>query len=164
VNAPASWDFLYRRSEGTIDARTWARAAWPPAAIAVAIVLAWLLIAPPPPQPLTDAQRAGPEAVHALYYYVAYSLSAAISVFALLFLGVAEYFVCAKRFADIGASPSWAALAPVSLLLAWAGHWYATATGDGSAWLAAYALGACAVLATAWTAFRLGFSPSQAGA
>ena len=50
-------------------------------------------------------------------YFIVYS-------FALIFCAVAEYFVSAKRFADRGKPPALAGLAPFSLLLAGAAHWF----------------------------------------
>ena len=47
-----------------------------------------------------------------------------VYAFALILCAVAEYFVSAKRFADRGKPPALAGLAPFSLLLAGAAHWY----------------------------------------
>ncbi len=85
--APASrFAFLYRQSEGVLDAREWARAAWPPAAIALAIVvdLQVFLAQPGTPEPLSDQQLAGPTAVTALAFFIAYMLLAVLSIFFVL--------------------------------------------------------------------------------
>ncbi len=156
--APASrFAFLYRQGEGLLDAREWARAAWPPAAIALALVVIWVFLAPGTPEPLSDQQLAGPTAVTALAFFIIYMLLAVLSIFFVLLLAVAEYFVCAKRLRARGLPPSLAGLAPFSILFAWAAHWYVTTVGDRSLALLPPAFAVLALLICGWTIFELGF-------
>ena len=149
--------FLYRQGDGGLDARQWARAAWPPAAIAVAVVGLWVFLSPGTPEPLTDQQLAGPSAVAALAYFIAYMLLAVLSIFFVLLLAVAEYFVCAKRFRTRGLPTSLAGLAPFSILFAWAAHWYVTTVGDRSISALPPIFAIVALSICGWTIFELGF-------
>ena len=110
--------FLYRETEGAIGPALWRQASAWPVGIALAMTaVAWAL-APGPrdlgTQPFFSLSIL---AVHA--YFIVYG-------FALFVLAVAEYFVSAKRFNDLGKSPAWAGLAPFCLLLAGAvfNYWY----------------------------------------
>ena len=149
--------FLYRQGEGVLDARQWARAAWPPAAIAVAVVGVWVFLSPGTPEPLSDQQLAGPSAVVALAYFIAYMLLAVLSIFFVLLLAVAEYFVCAKRFRTRGLPTSLAGLAPFSILFAWAAHWYVSTVGDRAISALPPIFSIVALLICGWTIFELGF-------
>ena len=148
--------FLYRQSEGTISASTWAMAAWRPLAIAGAIIAIWALLAPAPPRPLTEAELRAGAAVPALIFTVGYSFAAVLSVLAVLLLAVAEYFVCAKRLRAIGLPPSLAGLAPFLVLLAGAAHWYVARAGDSSIVAVPRIFDAVAGLACVWTVWMLG--------
>lgn len=153
--------FLYREWEGVIDARQWARAAWPPAAIALAIVALWAVISPTPPRPLSNKELSEPGALLALAYFIGYSLTAVFSVLVALLLAVMEYFVCAKRFRDRALPASLAGLAPFSILLAGAAHWYVAQTRDPSIGLVPYIFDTLAVVGCGWTIGELGFGASR---
>jgi hypothetical protein len=156
--APTSrFAFLYRQGEGVLDASQWARAAWPPAAIALAVVGVWVLLAPGTPEPLSDKELAGPTAVVALAYFIAYMLLAVLSIFFVLLLAVAEYFVCAKRFRARSLPTSLAGLAPFSILFAWAVHWYVRTAGDLSVAVLPAIFAVVAALICGWSIFELGF-------
>jgi hypothetical protein len=155
--AASHFAFLYRQGEGVLDARQWARAAWPPAAIALAVVGAWLFLAPGTPQPLSDQELAEPTSVVSLAYFIAYMLLAVLSIFFVLLLAVAEYFVCAKRLRAKGLPTGLAGLAPFSILFAWAVHWYVSTAGDASVWALPIVFAIVALLSCSWTIFELGF-------
>ena len=144
-----SFRFLYREAEGTIGPGLWARASVAPLAIAIAMTaLAWA-VAPGPrdlkTQPFISVSIV---AVHA--YLLLYG-------FALIVLAVAQYFVSAKRFNDLGLPSGLAGLAPFSLLLAGAATWYQPRSeGLMPAWaLWPFYLFALAVFA--WNVWQLGF-------
>ena len=145
----ARFRYLYRQGEGRIDAREWRRAAWPPAALALALTIVWLLIAPAPRDLAHEALIDwGTAAAYA--YLLAYA-------FVLLLCAVAEYFVCAKRFVDRGRPAGLAGLAPFAIFLAAAAHWYQPRSeGTMPFWLA-YVFDAAALGALAWTIAELGF-------
>jgi len=158
---PSRFAFLYRQGDGVIGARQWAKAAWPPAAMALVVVALWALASPPAPIPLSERQLAEPGAVLALAYFIAYSFAAVVSVFIALLLAVAEYFVCAKRFRDRGLPAALAGVAPFSILLAGAAHWYVLRAGDPAIGRLPYLFDALAIAACGWTVFELGFGDSR---
>jgi uncharacterized membrane protein YhaH (DUF805 family) len=108
--------FLYRRKEGTIGRRAWILASLPPNLIVVAMTLVWIAIMPrttrEPSQGLVDF------GVAARYFYLV------VYAFAVLICAVAQYFVSAKRFADLGKPAALAGVAPFAIFFAAAAHWY----------------------------------------
>jgi uncharacterized membrane protein YhaH (DUF805 family) len=146
--------FLYRQGEGAIDARQWRRASWPPAAIALAMTLVWMVVMP---REARDLSREGliDWGVAATYAYLM------IYVFALFLCAIAEYFVCAKRFADRGRPPGLAGLAPFALFLAGAANWYQPRSeGTMPEWLT-WAFDAAALGVLVWTIAELGFAAGR---
>ncbi|HYA73787.1 MAG TPA: hypothetical protein VEF36_11585, partial [Roseiarcus sp.] len=81
--------------------------------------------------------------------------------FALILCAVAEYFVSAKRFADRGKPPALAGLAPFSLLLAGAAHWYQPRSEGAMPLGIAYVFDAIAIAIVAWNVIELGFGESR---
>ena len=148
-----SFRFLYREAEGTIGPGLWARASAAPVAIAIALTaIAWG-VAPGPrdlsTQPFISVSIV---AVHA--YLLFYG-------FALIVLAVAQYFVSAKRFNDLGMAPGWAGLAPFSILLAGAATWYQPRSeGVMPAW-ALWPFYVFAVAVVVWNIAALGFMQSK---
>ena len=149
--APSRFFFLYRQAEGVIDAGVWARSAWKPVVIALAVILPWAVFRPS----LTDAELSARSQMAAFGYYAAYLAGLMISVVVTLFAIVAEYCVSAKRFRDCGWSPRWAGLAPIVIALALATHWIAARDPEaGAGWLA-LAMDALAAMIVIWTAVTL---------
>ncbi len=146
--------FLYRQAEGVIDRRAWARASLPPVAIALLLTAIWLAIAPRGPRDLAREAFVDPVVVATHVYFLVYS-------FALILCAVAEYFVSAKRFADRGRPPALAGLAPFSLLLAGAAHWYQPRSEGTMPEGLAYAFDAVAIAILAWNVIELGFGASR---
>ena len=101
--------------------------------IALVMTAIALAIAPRAPRDLAHEAFIDPVVVATHLYFLVYA-------FALIFCAVAEYFVSAKRFADRGRPAALAGLAPFSLFLAAAAHWYAAALGRGGAGVAALRL------------------------
>ena len=109
--------FLYRESDGGIGPGLWARASALPVGVALAMTFIAWRVAPGVPRDL-GSQPFFSLSIFAVHvYFIVYG-------FALIFLAVAQYFVSAKRYVDLGKSPSWAGLAPFSLLLAAAANWF----------------------------------------
>jgi hypothetical protein len=146
--------FLYRQAEGVIDRGAWARASLPPVAIALAMTAIWLVIAPSGPRDLAREAFIDAFVVATHVYFLVYS-------FALILCAVAEYFVSAKRFADRGKSPALAGLAPFSLLLAGAAHWYQPRSEGAMPLGIAYVFDAIAIAIVAWNVIELGFGESR---
>jgi uncharacterized membrane protein YhaH (DUF805 family) len=149
----ASFRFLYREAEGAIGPRLWARASLWPVGIAIVMTgLAWA-IAPGPrdlgSQPFFSLSIF---AVHA--YFIVYG-------FALFVLAVAQYFVSAKRFADLGKSPAWAGLAPFCLLLAGAAAWFQPRSEGAMPEWAVWPFYALALAVVIWNIAELGFAPGK---
>jgi hypothetical protein len=149
--------FLYRQSEGRLDRHQWRLASWPPAAIAVGLTLVWWIVAP------REARDLAREAlfdwrIAATYAYLL------IYVFALFLCAIAEYFVCAKRFADRGRPEALAGLAPFALFLAGAANWYQPRSEGTMPYWLTFAFDALALAALAWTIAELGFGESRAKA
>ena len=152
----AAFRFLYRQAEGSIGPGLWARASALPVGLALALTaLAWA-VAPGPrdlaTQPFISAAIV---AVHA--YLLFYG-------FALIILAVAQYFVSAKRFNDLGMSPAWAGLAPFALLLAGAAAWYQPRSEGLMPGWTVYPFYALAIGVVSWNVVELGFArPKRRG-
>jgi uncharacterized membrane protein YhaH (DUF805 family) len=147
--ATPTFRFLYREAEGRIGRGLWARASALPVGIALALTAIAVAIAPGPrdlsSQPFFSFSIL---AVHA--YLVFYG-------FALILLAVAQYFVSAKRFNDLGMSAAWAGVAPFSLLLAGAATWFQPRSeGLMPAWNL-YFFYAFAGAVIIWNIIQLGF-------
>ena len=146
----ADFRFLYRQGEGVIGRASWARASVPPVAIALALTALAIFIAPDKPRDLGNQDFADVGIVATHVYFLAYA-------FALILCAVAEYFVCAKRFADRGRPQGLAGLAPFALFLAGAANWYQPRSeGTMPGWLT-WAFDAAALGVLAWTIAELGF-------
>ncbi len=148
-----SFRFLYRAAEGAIGPALWARASAWPVGIAVAMTALAYVIAPGPrdlgTQPFFSLSIF---AVHA--YFIVYG-------FALFVLAVAQYFVSAKRFADLGKSPAWAGLAPFCLLLAGAAAWFQPRSEGAMPEWGVWPFYALAVAVVIWNIAELGFAPGK---
>ncbi len=141
--------FLYRRSEGTIGRRDWALASLPLAAILIVLTAIWIAIMPrearDPSQGLVDL------GVAARYMYLV------VYAFIVLLCAVAQYFVSAKRFAELGKPQALAGIAPFAIFIAAAANWYEPRSeGWGPHWLSLL-LDAVALAAVAWNIVELGF-------
>ncbi len=146
--------FLYRQAEGVIDRGAWARASLPPVAIVFVMTAIWLAIAPRGPRDLAHEAFIDPLVVATHVYFLVYS-------FALILCAVAEYFVSAKQFADRGRPPALAGLAPFSLLLAGAAHWYQPRSEGTMPEGLVYLFDALAIVIIAWNVIELGFGRSR---
>ena len=147
--AAPTFRFLYREAEGAIGPGLWRQASAWPVGIALAMtVVAWLL-APGPrdlgSQPFFSLSIF---AVHA--YLIVYG-------FALFVLAVAQYFVSAKRFADLGRSPAWAGLAPFCLLLAGAAAWFQPRSEGAMPTWGVWPFYLLALAVVIWNVAELGF-------
>jgi hypothetical protein len=149
----ASFRFLYREAEGSIGPGLWARASLAP--VGVALALTWLAwgVSPGPrdlgAQPFISLSIV---AVHA--YLLVYG-------FALIFLAVAQYFVSAKRFNDLGKTPALAGLAPFALLVAGAAAWYQPRSEGSMPGWAVWPFYAAAAGVIVWNIAELGFVRSH---
>jgi uncharacterized membrane protein YhaH (DUF805 family) len=146
--------FLYRQAEGVIDAPTWLRASFPPVAIALALLVVALLIAPNQPRDLASETFIDIKVIATHIYFL-------ICAFALILCAVAEYFVSAKRFADRGKPAELAGLAPFALLLAGAAHWYQPRSEGTMPEALTYLFYAAAAGIVAWNVIELGFGASR---
>jgi hypothetical protein len=148
------FSFLYRQGEGFLSPREWVLASLPPTTILVVMALAWVALAPTGPRDLATQGFFNPEIFAAFVYLPIFTL-------AVFLCAAAQYFVSAKRFADRGMPPSLAGIAPLSVLLAAAAHWYQPRSeGLAPAWTP-LAFDALAVVAILWTIAELGFGASR---
>jgi len=142
--------FLYRQSEGTIDRGAFWRASWPILAIVAALTLAWIVVRPREARDLAHEGLLDWSIVATYLYLMLY-------VFALFLCAVAQYFVCAKRFADLGRPQGFAGLALFALFVAGAANWYQPRSeGTMPIWLA-WIFDVVALGIVAWSVFELGF-------
>ena len=107
----------------------------------------WLVIAPRQVRDLSREELIDLGVIATYAYLIVYA-------FALLLCAVAEYFVSAKRFADLGRPPALAGLAPFSLFVAAAANWYQPRSeGTMPPWLT-WAFDAVALAVLIWTVAR----------
>jgi uncharacterized membrane protein YhaH (DUF805 family) len=150
----ARFRFLYRESEGVLGAREWSLASVLPVGIALVLTIVAFAIAPDAPRDLAREPFVDPLVIARNAYFIVYA-------FALIFCAVAEYFVCAKRFADRREPPALAGLAPLMIFVAGAAHWW-TPRSEGLAPAALpYVCDALALVVVAWTIVDLGLGPSR---
>jgi uncharacterized membrane protein YhaH (DUF805 family) len=145
-----SFHFLYRESEGAIGPALWARASALPVGVASIMTLIAWAIAPRAPRDL-GSQPFFSFTILAVHTYLM------IYGFALILLAVAQYFVSAKRFIDLGRSPAWAGLAPMCLLLAGAANWFQPRSEGAMPIWAVYPFDALALAVVLWNIAELGF-------
>ena len=146
--------FLYRQTEGVIDAPTWLRASFPPVAIALGLIAIALVIAPDQPRDLGSESFIDVKVIATHVYFL-------LCAFAVILCAVAEYFVSAKRFADRGKPAALAGLAPFALLLAGAAHWFQPRSEGAMPEALAYLFYAAAAGIIAWNVIELGFGASR---
>ncbi len=161
--AATGFRFLYRQGEGVLDAPGWARAVWKPLALIAAILALWRFLGPAAPHPMGESDLQDPHPLTFALGALGYLLAATLSLFGVVLLAVAAYFVSAKRFRGLGLPAAMAGLAPLSLLFAWAGHWYAAHVADSAPVFVAYGLDLLALAACGWSVFALGFGASPGG-
>jgi uncharacterized membrane protein YhaH (DUF805 family) len=145
-----SFRFLYRESEGAIGPGLWARASALPVGVALIMTLIAWVVAPRVPRDL-GSQPFFSFTIFAVHFYLI------IYSFALIFLAVAQYFVSAKRFTDLGKSPAWAGLTPFCLLLAAAANWFQPRSEEAMPVWAVYPFDALALAVVIWNIVELGF-------
>jgi hypothetical protein len=150
----ARFRFLYRESEGIIGPREWARASVAPVALALVLTIVAFAVAPNAPRDLAREAFIDPLVVARHAYLIAYA-------FALILCAVAEYFLSAKRFADRDKPPALAGLAPFSLLIAGAAHWYQPRSEGTMPEGLVYVFDALAIAILAWNVIELGFGASR---
>ncbi len=155
--AKARLNFLYRQSEGAIGRREWALASLPPTFILIALTLIWLVIMPREPRDLSRGESLFDLGVAARYLYLI------VYAFIVLLCAVAQYFVSAKRFADLGKPPALAGIAPFAVFLAAAANWYEPRSEGWAPHWTTLALDAVAAGAVAWTIAELGFAKRRNG-
>ena len=145
----ARLDFLYRRSEGTIGRRDWALASLPPTIVFIVLTLIWLAIMPRETRDLSKGLIDLGVAARYLYLIV--------YAFVVLLCAVAQYFVSAKRFADLGKPAALAGVAPFIVFFVAAANWYEPKSeGWAPHWLTLI-LDVVAIAAVAWNIVELGF-------
>jgi uncharacterized membrane protein YhaH (DUF805 family) len=142
-------NFLYRGMNGTIDRREWARASLPPVLILIALTLIWLAIMPREQRDLSKGLI--DVGVAARYLYLV------LYAFAVLLWAVAQYFVSAKRFADLGKPQALAGAAPFAIFLAAAVNWYEPRSEGSAPHWVSLVFDAIAVGVVLWNIVELGF-------
>ena len=153
--ATARLNFLYRQSEGAIGRREWALASLPPTLVLIALTLIWFVIMPREARDLARGENLFDLGVAARYLYLI------VYAFVVLLCAVAQYFVSAKRFADLGKPPSLAGVAPFAVFLAAAANWYEPRSEGWAPHWAILALDAIALAAVVWNVAELGFAKGR---
>jgi uncharacterized membrane protein YhaH (DUF805 family) len=145
----ARLDFLYRRAEGAINRREWALASLPPTVVLILSTLVWLAIMPRETRNLS--QGLIDLAVAARYLYLI------VYAFVVILCSVAQYFVSAKRFADLGKPAALAGVAPFAVFLAAAANWYEPRSEGWAPHWTTLVLDVIAIAVVAWNIVELGF-------
>ena len=146
--------FLYRQSEGVIGGATWARASLLPVGVALALTAVAWVIAPDTPRDLGTQAFVDARIIATHIYFLAYA-------FALMICAVSEYFLSAKRFADLGKPGAFAGFAPFSILFAAAATWYQPRSEGSMPEFLSYVFDAVALGVIAWNIWELGFKPGK---
>jgi len=146
--------FLYRETEGAIDGATWARASLLPVGLALVLSVIAFAIAPDKPRDLAAEAFISPLIIIRQTYLIAYA-------FVLLICLVAEYYLSAKRFRDLGKPAGLAGVAPFALLIAGAANWYQPLSEGWMSYAELLAVDALALAALAWFVAELGFGRSR---
>ena len=145
----ARLDFLYRRSEGAIGRRDWALASLPPTVVLIVSTLIWLTIMPRETRDLSQGLLDLGVAARYLYL-IAYA-------FVVILCAVAQYFVSAKRFADLGKPAALAGVAPFVVFFAAAANWYEPRSEGWAPHWTTLVLDVAAIAVVAWNIVELGF-------
>ena len=145
----ARLDFLYRRAEGAIGRRDWALASLPPTVVLILSTLIWLAIMPHETRDLS--QGLIDLSVAARYLYLI------VYAFVVILCAVAQYFVSAKRFADLGKPAALAGVAPFVVFFAAAANWYEPRSEGWAPHWTTLALDVIAIAVVAWNIVELGF-------
>ncbi len=145
--------FLYRQSEGRIDAATWRFYVLPPVGLAIVMTLVWFAIAPSGPRDMATQPFFDLASVIIYAYFLIY-------VFALLLCAISYYFISAKRFYDIGMPASFAGIALMALFVAGAAHWYQPRSEGAMTIASIWHVDTVAVAVAFGTAGALGFRNS----
>ena len=145
-----NFHFLYREADGAIGPGDWARASLLPVGVALAMTALAIAISPGAPRDLATQPFFSVSIVAVHAYLMVYG-------FALILLAVMQYFVSAKRFADLGRPPAFAGIAPFAILIAGAAAWFQPRSeGSMPAW-AVYPFYALAAGVVVWNIVELGF-------
>lgn len=117
--------FLYKTEQGVIDARTWSRAAIPPAALFFATTVLWLVLRPFASRGLDQRALFDPLSLAVSVYVLLYSLCA-------ILIGICWVNLTAKRFRDLGRAPpvGLAGLVPLLALFDGALRWLQPRAAD----------------------------------
>lgn len=146
--------FLYRQSDGVVDRATWVRASLPPVGIALVLTVIAFVVSPAAPRDLNTEAFVNPLIIVRQAYLIAYA-------FVLLICLVAEYFLSAKRFRDLGKPSGLAGVAPFTLLLVGAANWYQPLSEGGMPYAALLVVDVLGLAALAWFIAELGFGRSR---
>ena len=150
--------FGFRTDEGRIDAQTWREGAGLLAVIFGVLTAIWLLIEPnahrelKPNSPLFE-WPAFLTFVYLLFY-----------AFAVLFIGISLYNLCAKRLRARGLPTGLAGLIPLAALFSGAAHWLQPRVDEYLSYWYVAGIDALLVAAIVWTVRELGFrAPLEVG-
>ena len=150
----ARLDFLYRRAEGAIGRRDWALASLPPTVVLIVSTLIWLAIMPRETRDLSQGLIDFSVAARYLYLIV--------YAFVVILCAVAQYFVSAKRFADLGKPAALAGVAPFVVFFAAAANWYEPRSEGWAPHWTTLTLDVIAIAVVAWNIVELGFVKGRA--
>jgi hypothetical protein len=143
--------FGFRTDEGLLDAKTWRDGAALLAIIFASLTVVWLFLQPNAYRELTPTSPLFEWKVFLTFVYLL------LYAFAILFIGISFYNLCAKRLRARKLPTGLAGLVPLAALFSGAAHWLQPRVAEYlSYW---YVAGLDALLAAAiiWTALELGF-------
>lgn len=145
--------FGFRTDQGLIDGRTWREGAGWLTVIFIIVTTIWVFIEPNAHRHLEPGSSLFDWKVFLTFVYLL------CYTFAVLFIGISFYNLCAKRLRARKLPSGLAGIVPLAVLFSGAAHWLQPRVSENlSHW---YVLGLDALLvgAIVWTVLELGFRP-----
>jgi hypothetical protein len=146
----SDWRFLFREEEGRIDAAAWRRGALALAVPMLAMTLIWFALLPYANRELGERAFIDPMSIVAYAYLMVYAT-------AILLAAVCCYFLSAKRWRDLGKTPSLAGLPLFMGLVTGGAHWLQPRVSEVMPYSIVALCDVVLIALIVWSIWELGF-------